>query len=700
MPTLYDKADLSNFTVTARRNDGSENNGKGGGRSDHYVRITEHSYGADDGSVWDQPDAAGGANDPRAISQQVLATDENRPAHEGVNEFFQFFGQMITHDIAGSQGGRTEQVAGLDPHVFGGTFARDAFVISDESPLNPGVREQIGIQTAFMDLSQVYGPSDSINALLREPDSARLVTHEKGLMPHASDIARAHGITEAEAADDTLGALDFGQGPVGFVGGDGRINQQAQLLAHQTLFLRNHNWHVEKLEELHPDWSTEEIYQAARALNEAEFQHVVYDEYLTKLVGEDALSRYSGFDAAADPRIINEWTTVAFRFGHDQASASDAKLNERGAGTSVSLGDNFTKSFLTGEGITSTADMDRWIRGELAQAAQEIDGKVSDGVRNELFGLGFDLAAVDIARGDDHGVGDYNALREGLGLATYASFDAFARANDLDAETLAALKTVYGDDISELDSIVGVLLEKEARGSMLGETATILTVAQFENTRDADRFWYEERFADDPDLLDAIAETSFAEIVARNTGIKYVYRDAFAAADRIGGTSKANDLDGSQARDLIIGFAGNDKLQGRAAADDIHGGAGADVLRGDGGHDLLKGGGGADTLRGGTHGDELDGGAGGDLLFGDAGRDTFVFADGGYDHVRDFAWNERIDLTEYSEFSSMKDVREAMVDRGDNAVIRLEDGAVIIDGYSIDDLHGRNFILGDHIDIA
>lgn len=700
MSTVYDKVDLSGVAVTGRENNGSGNNPIGGERGDTYVRVTPNSYGSNNGSAWDQPDAEGGANDPRQISTEVLATDKTVPAHEGVNEFFQFFGQMITHDIAGSQGGSTERVTDLDPHVFGGTFTRDAFEISDESPLNPDVREQFDIQTAAMDLSQVYGPSDSINALLRDPNSAKLLTSANGLMPSAQDVASAHGITAAEAADGTLGALDFGAGPVGFVGGDARINQQAQLLTNQTLLLRNHNWHVDQLEKLNPDWSTEKVYETARALNEADFQHVVYDEYLTKLVGKNALSKYSGYDSTVDPRIINEWTTVAFRFGHDQASASDAKLAENGSGDTVSLGDNFTQSFLVGQGITSGGDLNLWLRGELAQAAQEIDGKVSDGVRNELFGLGFDLAAVDIARGDDHGVGDYNALREGLGLSTYASFDAFARANNVDATTLSALKNVYGNDISELDSIVGALLEKEAKGSMLGETATVLTVMQFENTRDADKFWYQERFADNPELIAAIEDTSFSDIIARNSGVKYIYRDAFAAADRLGGTKGADKIVGSDGHDLMIGFAGSDTLSGGKAADDLYGGLGRDVLWGNRGHDLLVGGGGNDTLHGGAHGDTLDGGAGSDLLFGDSGQDTFVFAKGGYDHVADFTSQDKLDLSAYSDFETLADVRDHTVERNGNLVIELDNGAVILDDYAGHKLQAHNLILHDPIAIA
>lgn len=693
MSTIFSGVDFDDLLISARANDGSGNNLHGGVRFDPYVRVTVASYGNATGTVWDVPNASGGADDPRAISNAVMATSVNKPAHEGVNEMFQFFGQFITHDIAGSRGGNTESVSGLDPAVFGGTFARDAYVSTN------GARAQVDIQTAFMDLSQVYGPSDSVNALLRDPTSAKMIVGSDGLMPRAADVAAKHGITAAEAADGTLGALNFGNGPVGFVGGDGRLNQQAQLLADQTVFLRNHNWHVDQLEQLHAGWSTERVYQTARALNEADFQHVVYDEYLKKLVGENALSTYGGFKADVDPRIINEWTTVAFRFGHDQASATDAKLGEDGKGTTVSLGDNFTQSFLGG-GITSSADLDLWVRGELAQAAQEIDGKVSDGVRQQLFGLGFDLAAVDIARGDDHGVGNYNALRAGLGLSTYKTFASFAAANGIDSGTLKALKTVYGNDIGQLDSIVGTLLEKEAKGSMLGQTGTILTVMQFENTRDGDKFWYQERFADHPELIDAIQHTSLADILARTTGVSHVYHDAFAAAARIGGTNAANTLSGTGAGDLLVGFGGNDTLRGGSGADDLYGDEGRDTLYGDLGNDLLNGGTADDVLHGGLDNDRLIGGAGSDVLWGDLGIDTFVFQAGGNDLVEDFQTYEKIDLSAYADLDSFADVRAHATQKFTDVVITVDDGTITLDHFLIYALREQNFIFAQNTDFA
>ena len=50
--------------------------------------------------------------------------------------------------------------------------------------------------------------------------------------------------------------------------------------------------------------------------------------------------------------------------------------------------------------------LDPILRGMICTASQEVDTKAVDGVRNFLFGTntkGFDLVAINIQRGRDHG---------------------------------------------------------------------------------------------------------------------------------------------------------------------------------------------------------------------------------------------------------------------------------------------------------
>ncbi len=564
-----------------------------------------------------------------------------------------------------------------------------------------GVRAPIDLQTSFLDLSQVYGPSDTLAALLRDPASGRLLTDAGDLLPKLADLQAAHGDMDATAI---LAANGF-FGTAGAVAGDPRVNQQAGLTSGQTLLMRVHNHNADQLSALHPGWSDDRVFETARAITEAEWQHVIYDEYLPKLLGPHALAAYAGFDPSADPSIINEWTTAAFRFGHDEASNDDALTEEDGSVFKiVTLAQNFAQGLgfdPTGPAVSDAngQTMDRWLRGEMARHTQAIDGKVADGVRDTLFGLaGVDLAAIDVVRGDDHGTGSLNLVRTGLGLSAYRDFDQFARLNHVGSTVKADLVALYGNDIERLDTNVGGLLEAKHPGSMLGETFYELTARQFENTRDGDRFWYENRFRDDPDLIRAIKQTSLADLIKQATGIDYVYHDAFAAATRIGGTDASEAVRGTRSADLILGFGGSDALRGRAGDDDVWGGDGNDRLRGNAGNDRVCGEAGNDRVSGGAGNDHVSGGAGDDRLWGNAGHDVFVIEGGGTDVIRDFARNEQVDLSACSGFGSLADVRAHATNRCHDVVIDTDDGRVVIEHTSLDKLGCGNFVFSDVLD--
>jgi len=668
MFNLYsDRVDLSGLEGLLVRNvTGTGNNvarpelGSVGGP---LLRATPHSYGSDDGSVWDLPEEAGGTlPNAREISNEIMAQADNEefPNAFNANEYLQFFGQFYTHDSARTRTANTESIAveGLPNN-----FNRDAFFIDGQ-----GVRQHINNQTAFLDLSQVYGTSAAMVDLLRAENSPKLLLGANDeLLPTAQEVADNHGITVSEVTD-TLRIF----APGAFMAGDSRINQQPQLIANHTLWARNHNFHVDRLEARFPDWTDDEVFQAARALNEAEWQSVVYNEYAAKLLGRQALSAFSGYDANVDPSILNEYTTVANRFGHDQSSNDLVGLNIDGSQAFVkTLGQAFDEG---ASGVQSELELDQWIRGQLSRFTQEVDARVVNGNRNVLFGNAqtTDLVVTDIMRGRDHGVGDYNELREGLGLGTFANFDQFASANNIGSARLNVLKTVYENNFSEFDAYVGGLLEKKAPGSMLGETVTLLSVMQFESLRDGDRFFYLERFDDNPDLIDAIEATSLSEIIARNTDVTYIYRDAFAAHRIIGGTSGNNSLQGTTRGDLMIGFAGRDTVTGGSGNDDLYGGGGADKLFGGGGRDLLSGEGGTDQLSGGLSNDFLDGGVGNDTLTGGAGRDTFSFAQNcDLDTIADLQGDtDRIDLSAW-DFEDFGDVNAIMSRSGSNTRFTL-----------------------------
>ena len=69
------------------------------------------------------------------------------------------------------------------------------------------------------------------------------------------------------------------------ISGDFRTDENIALAGHQTLWFREHNRLVDLLKKSKPTWKPNKLFQEARRINIAQYQHVVYNEFLPLLVG-------------------------------------------------------------------------------------------------------------------------------------------------------------------------------------------------------------------------------------------------------------------------------------------------------------------------------------------------------------------------------------------------------------------------------
>ena len=173
-------------------------------------------------------------------------------------------------------------------------------------------REQINAITSYLDGSMIYGSIEYVARRLREQgDSGMLLEGDltesgKKLLPFDNEslIECSTGIHANRSSC--------------FLGGDARTNEQVGLTSMHTLFYREHNRVVAILASLNPQWDGERLYQEARRIVVAEWQHLVYYEYLPKILGSSYLGDYPGYDPTVDTTIANGFATAAFRFGHSQ----------------------------------------------------------------------------------------------------------------------------------------------------------------------------------------------------------------------------------------------------------------------------------------------------------------------------------------------------------------------------------------------
>jgi hypothetical protein len=449
---------------------------------------------------------------PREISNAVAAQSVSIVNRQRASDVVWQWGQFVDHDMSLTETlGEAEPAhvpvpAGdpfFDPTGTGTAvigFTRSAY--DHETGTTTGnPRQQLNSLTGWIDASNVYGSSESRAAALRTFTSGELKTSAGELLPFNTD-----GLPNAPGSE----------GPDFFVAGDVRANEQVALTAVHTLFVREHNAIARQIARAHPDLDDEGVYQRARRLVGAEMQAITYREFLPMLLGPNALAPYRGYRPETDARIMNEFSTAAFRFGHSLLSPALRRLDRRGRslpGGDLPLRQTFfAPQVLVRDGIAPL------LRGLANQRCQELDVLVVDDVRNFLFGApgqgGFDLASLNIQRGRDHGLPRYNDARRALRLRPKRSF-AEVSANPVVQRRLA---TIYATP-DDIDLWVGGLAEDHVGAAMVGELFHTIIREQFESLRDGDRFWYQRALS--PAELEFVENTRLADIIRRNTDIRF-----------------------------------------------------------------------------------------------------------------------------------------------------------------------------------
>jgi len=435
----------------------------------------------------------------RDISNDVCAQGTSSFLNsQPISGFVWAWGTIVDHDMVLTRNANPQENFNIlvptcdpvfDPRCRGGQiifFNRSAH---DDSS---GIREQINANTTFIDASFIYGSDLFRSIALRTLSGGQLLTSTNNLLPF--------NLQHLDNQPTTSSSF--------FVAGDVRSNENLALCALQTLFMREHNFWAAEIAAGDPTLSDQDVYMRARAIVGAEIELITYRDFIPILLGPNAIPAYTGFNRAVDPRVSLAFATAANRVAHSMVPPLLERLDQN----LHDIGDvNLQDSLFQPQKI-SASGIEVFLRGLANQIPQEVDGYIVDGVRNFAAGgtpAGFDLIALDIQRGRDHGLPGYNQVRTDFGLTPKATFADVT--SDPVFQARLALAYTSPDD---MDVMVGGMVEDHINGSLVGETFWTILQDQFVRSRDGDSFWYESYL--DPVTLALVQQQTLSIIIKRN----------------------------------------------------------------------------------------------------------------------------------------------------------------------------------------
>jgi peroxidase len=476
-------------------------------------RLTQARYEDETGDT-----VYSGGADPTDVARNLFDQDGGTENTSGVSAFFTTFGQFLDHDLVITPEGDdtgTIDLAGMPHGLHRSSIATDTGEDDARAPANA--------VTWQLDGSQVYGSTAG-----RETD---LRAFEDGKLKMGDDVTSTNGQLP-DANPDTVMAGDIDSDDPVHLAGDVRANENPNLLSMQTLFVREHNYWAERLAEEHPDWDDQQLFDGARQIVEYELQEITYNEWLPHLIG-DNLPDYTGHDPDADGQVSVEFSTAAFRFGH--TLVTDELLAQNDDGTDAARLGLFEGFF--NQSPVEEHGTDAFIRGQLSTTAEELDTKIVDSLNFFLEtpdGLsGFSLAALNLARGLDHGLQSYVDTRAALiGDIDPAALDPddFSIITN-DPALQAELASVY-DSVHDVDLWVGGLAEDALPGAQMGPLFTHIIVEQFDRTRAADEGFGTLDPALGTEIIAEVQASGMADVISRNTDIDLLQADPFLAQPR------------------------------------------------------------------------------------------------------------------------------------------------------------------------
>ena len=134
-----------------------------------------------------------------------------------------------------------------------------------------------------------------------------------------------------------------------FITGDGRGNENIGLTAIHTMFHSEHNRLRDEIFAMvevdngaleagfkAAGWGYEErLFQAARFVNEMEYQHAVFEEFARKF--SPAIAPFAAYNPQLIPDVPAEFAHAVYRFGHSMLTEQIDRIDANGAAVGIGL---------------------------------------------------------------------------------------------------------------------------------------------------------------------------------------------------------------------------------------------------------------------------------------------------------------------------------------------------------------------------
>lgn len=467
---------------------------------------------------------------PRVISNYVFDQTENIFDNHNLSDYVWVFGQFINHDITLVESNISEPVF-LDIPDDDTHFSPSEFILTSRNRAIPGTGDSQGNPrqysngvSTFIDGSAVYGSDIERAEWLRDNQgSGKLKVSRGNLLPWNTATGEFSDdllTTAPVMSDDTRSLTKL------YVAGDTRANENPLLIGMHTLFVREHNRLCDELRMQHPNWTGDQIYQRARKFVGAYIQNITYNEWLPSM--GLILPEYSTYRTYVDPTVSNVFSAAAFKIGHTLINSNVIRMDNDGEEIdqgNIQLKDAYFNPFA----VEIAGGIEPYFKGMGTQVMQDLDCKVIDDLRNFQFGIpgagGLDLASINIFRGRDRGISDYNTLRSDFGLPRVSDFSDF-----VDSEEDAELLNHMYNSVDNIDAWVGMLAERHMTGAIFGELIVRIFEDQFQRLRDGDRFYFEVDPVFTESDIDEIRATKLHDILMRNTDLELMQNNLFVAS--------------------------------------------------------------------------------------------------------------------------------------------------------------------------